>query len=87
MQKLNKQGTELVLLALHGVRKRLSKEKFNSYCELSYDSADRSDTPVSEETREDYWNWWQRDPVAFFSHVKNLREYLLLEVTQWTSEF
>jgi hypothetical protein len=84
LQKLNKEGTELVLLALHGVRGRLTEGQFKSYWDLAY--ADEGMTNV-EETRDNYWKWWQRDPAAFFSHVKPLRDHILLEIVQWSKEF
>jgi len=68
---------EITLLALHGVRRRLEREKFNYYCELCQ----------CDEVQEEYWDWWQRDPIGFFSHVKNLREPILLELVQWSKEF
>ena len=40
-----------------------------------------------EDIRNTYWKWWMRDPIGFFSHVKPLREHLLLEIVQWSKEF
>ena len=84
MQKLSKEGTELALLALHGVRERLTEEKFKSYWDTCYMEDDVSNI---EDIRNTYWKWWMRDPIGFFSHVKPLREHLLLEIVQWSKEF